>query len=240
MSFDELADGLRAYSAADVKAGRKLARTLAHQALGLAERGNLAEQEIDLLLAALQAGARVHSYPQRYLTAQAELLARRRKITGAADPEVTGESVRTIDVEMGALALFDAEAGLPEVFWRAGGRDFAAAMNAGLFFTVALPGDGGVKVRLRMISSGPLEPHGREFRRIRGATPAAPLLAASGRLRLHGGGSRKIDADAPTDRLAARAFQIGGGRSQEVLILAGPMGRDAPDALFEAPALDIY
>lgn len=151
-------------------------------------------------------------------------MARRRRLNGEPEPAVIWQQAKTIDVEMGGLDIFDPDARPADFSLQIGSRKFLDAMNAGEFFTIGLPGDGMIKVRLRTIVAGPVEPLTKEFHRIRGATPPARLVSNSGQLLLHGGGRVRIATKAPTKDMEARAFHLGAGLSQEILVLVGPRG----------------
>lgn len=241
MSADvrSLAIDLDRHDVAPVRDRRKIARALAHRALALARPAGLTAEDIDVLVRALDAGARVHSRPQSYLAEQAKLMGRRRELTDGRDPVTADEAAVAVDIEWGSIVVADATGPLSEAFFGSDGPEFVAAMNRGAFFSVATGFDGAVRVRLRMLESGPLEPMAAEFERVTGATATGRLEADSGAVVLHGGGQVGLCVPATDRSLTVRAYQLGRRARAQILVVAAPLDGLVPAAIERPPALDL-
>ncbi len=235
MDNDTLAAAMKAAEALPIKERRKQARGWGHAAM-LLEKADALEtrQEMDTALRALAAGAGAHSYPQRYHMSRARLMQKRRALLQLPEPVIAQERARTIDIEAGGAFVCDSETDLAA--WPAKTSMLQFMTEQG-FYYIGFGGDGGVKIRLRIHDSGPVEPQSREFRRLREATPEGRVMLRSGAVRVHGGGASAIQLPVAPGDYRVAAYGLGIGRCPECLILLSPLVGQPPAPLTDTPEL---
>ena len=218
------------------KERRRASRTLGGMAAALEKSGDLrSAADMELAIEALGLGAAVHTYPQRFQIARSRLMAARREELGLPEPVIAVETARTFDIEIGGLLVQDAARDLHSAL---ASNPLHRYLNDSGDYFVAFGGDGTIKVRLRIHTSGPAEPQSTEFRKLREATPAATLLIDSGAVALRGGGKVSIDQPLDTGRWTVAAFGLGMGRKPECLLIVAPQDA-APPPLVDTPELMI-
>ncbi|MGH1416020.1 MAG: hypothetical protein ACRBB0_21215 [Pelagimonas sp.] len=219
-----------------IKERRKQAKALGYAAMELEKAGALQNaKEMTVAIEALAAGAMAHYASQRLHMSRARLMRRRREALGDPEPKILLEKARTLDVEAGGLWIQDASKDVEY----SDKEPLHSHMNRLGYLFLNLGGDGAVKVRLRIHESGACEPQSLEFRRLREATQDARLSCPTGKLRISGGGAKKLEVLIPAGNHRVAAYGLGIGRVPECLILVSPQGDRAPDPLTDTPELQL-
>ncbi len=224
---------------ADARGKRKPARAAAYLATQVDKAGHeLSPEEFDVLIEALAIGARHHGWPESWRACQSKLRWRKRVAANIPEPVTLFEKAGTLDVEMGAVMVIDAQRALTEDHPALGTREYKSARENGDFFDVALGMDGLLKVRLRYVECMEPELPASEMKRLLGATDRAFLRAESKRLRAWGGGQNAVEIDVGSDALLASFYLLRPARSPELVCVCCD-ARGARTGFFES-SIELY
>ena len=235
-SVAELREAVAQVELMPLKDRRKAARSLGGMALGLEGAGALtARDEIELGIKALALCAGSHSFPQKFQLARARLAQQRRQSFGLPEPVIAFEQARTLDVEIGGILVDDSARDPVDVLRASVLHDFLNKVGA---YFVSFGGDGAVKVRLRVHSSGPAEPQLSEMRKLREAAVPGRLQSESGEAVVFGGSRKTLTFALEQGTWDIAAFGLGMGRRPECLLIVAPES-GAVSPLHDTPALMI-